>query len=256
MAAGFQQQAAFQMPATFTGGLTVGSGRTLVATPAPLFPAAPTFQAGPVPAAQPTAQNFAAPVYAQAQAQGGAFGSRAFGTSSMLSAIGNFIPADMAAKLAKAPYVYYTYFYTIVYYKVARPETLVQGVAIKDIMYYISEYLIKMQTQQVTKNQVQIFQNSIGMEFDVSRSFDIVNDILNELRIGEGQAGLGPAQISSSAAYSIATTAVPAPAPAAQPMPIFTPPAATSAPVASMPFPTDLTASAKPSFTTGSGLSR
>ena len=193
-----QPQMQMGFPTTFAGGLSVGSGRALSSTP--------TYQ---------TASS-----------------------SSTLSAIGGFIPADMMAKLARAPYVYYTYFYTIVYYKIARPETLVQGVAIKDIMYYISEYLIKMQPQQVAKSQVSVFEKSIGMEFDVSRSFDIVNDILNELQIGSGTVGAGP---SLSQITQVSQSALPTSASQL--------PAATSAPL-------DIFGTAKPNYTLGSGLSR
>lgn len=159
----------------------------------PTFPSAPIAQF-PSASVQPAAA--AAPSFLVGSGRG--LSSTTSQQSSSLAAIGAIIPSEMAAKLAKAPYVYYTYFYTIVYYKIATPETQVQGVAIKDIMFYIIENLIKVKTEQVTKSQSTVFEHSIGMKFDVSRSFDIVNDILNELQIGGSSApGLaGPVPLS------------------------------------------------------------
>ena len=161
-------------------------------------------------------------------------------SSSLGSAVSSFMPADMAKKLARAPYVYYTYFYTIVYYKIAKPETLVQGVAIKDIMFYISDVLLKMKSKEASKKEVEVFEKSVGMEFDVSQSFQIVNDILNELHIGEN-AGYAPA-LEAKAAEALPAPAA-APALEAPQGPLVNPPGTGSA--IQFPSPTNLFASGK-----------
>lgn len=52
------------------------------------------------------------------------------------------IPQTLKVQFQKAPYLYYMYFYSLIYYKYATPETLVQGVMVKDLLLYIAQTLL------------------------------------------------------------------------------------------------------------------
>lgn len=52
------------------------------------------------------------------------------------------IPDNLKVQFQKAPYLYYMYFYSLIYYKYATAETKVQGVMIKDYLLYIAQTLL------------------------------------------------------------------------------------------------------------------
>lgn len=52
------------------------------------------------------------------------------------------IPQTLKVQFQKAPYLYYMYFYSLIYYKYATPETTVQGVMVKDLLLYIAQTLL------------------------------------------------------------------------------------------------------------------
>lgn len=52
------------------------------------------------------------------------------------------IPQNLKVQFQKAPYLYYMYFYSLIYYKYATPETKVQGIMVKDLLLYIAQSLL------------------------------------------------------------------------------------------------------------------